>query len=162
MSLKSTLVDLPWNRLLALKEAIKMKWGTVPWPEDAPVYHTMMDVDEIEGTLRSYHFEGLYLSYNYEGQVLDLRRPEGVRLPNGSEWIDSNPRQLEAHIRARPCPEDDCRGYELAAHLEVSRYEHKGGHIKEVYFEWLTEEQIAALLEGESINEIGGAVDMEW
>lgn len=161
MSLKSTLVDLPWNRLLALKEAIKMQWGTVPWP-DAPTYHTTMGVDELEGTLRSHHFEGLYLSYNYEGQVLDLRRPEGVKLPSESAWIDTNPRQLEVHIRARPCPDDGCDGYELVAHLELSRYEHKGGHIREVYFEWLSDEEIASILEGESINNVGGAVDMEW
>lgn len=148
---KAIIKDLPYNRLMAIKEAIKMQWGTVEWPDHAPTVHVEEDPEDLEADLRGRHFEGLYLSYNYEGQVLDLRRPEGV---------DGDSRQLELHLRAREHPDED--GLEVLAHLELSRYEHKGGHINEEYFEWLDEDDIRSVLDGGTVNTEGAAVDMEW
>lgn len=144
--------DLPYNRLLAVKEAIKMRFGTVSWPDHAPtLIVTDRDVEELEHDLRAWHYEGLYLSYNYEGQVLDLRRPEGV---------SNDGKQLELHIRARDSPDEE--GLEVLAHLELSRYEHKRDHIHGEGLIWLDEADLRHVLSGGDLNPEGGVVEMGW
>lgn len=141
--------DLPFRRMRAVVEAVKMQYGTVDWPEDAPTVTVDKTPDELERDLRGRHFEGLYLSYNYEGQVLDLRRPEGV---------DDDGKQLELHIRARENDDE----LDVLAHVERSRYEHKRDHIDEVGFEWLDEDELRELLNGELDWSDPGVVESGW
>lgn len=154
-SVISLIKDLPYRRFIALKEAIKMSVGTVDWPGHAPSIRVEMSADELESDLRGFHFEGLYLSYEYEGQVLDLRRPEGIR-----EGDDGQNRQLELHIRARPHPERS--GLEVIAHLEYSRYEHKKFHINEEFFRWLDEGELKEIVAGGTMHPTGGPVNVGW
>jgi hypothetical protein len=140
---------LPFRRLRAIAESIKMEFATVPWPNDAPTIRVDMEPDELEPQLRGRHFEGLFQSYTYAGQVLDLRRPEGV---------DEDGKQLELHVRARPVGGE----LEVLAHTERSRYEHKSDHINEIGFEWLGEDELQALVDGELDYSTPGVVDSGW
>lgn len=142
---------LPYNRIRAWKEAIKMGIGERPWPEHAPSIHVDKTPQDLEAELRGAHYEGLYLSYDYQGQVLELRRPEGV---------DADYKQLEVHPRARNHP--DKNGLELIAHIERSRYEHKSDHINEEGFRWLTEDELEVIAEGESLGITGEVVQGGW
>ena len=143
--------NLPYDLFIEVKEYIKMTVGTRPWPEHAPSVVIEETPQAFESQLREWHYEGLYLSYNYEGQLVDMRRPEGV---------SKDDKQLELHIRARNNP--DGPGLEVVAHLELSRYEHKQGHIREEMFVWLDEDDLEHVIAGGDLNPQGGVVTEGW
>ena len=123
---------IPYRPLKRLVRAIRLRYYTVPWPEDAPSITIEDDAENLEEILRNwYGFEGVLLSYRYAGEVVNLRRPAG-------EGTDD--RQQELHVRARPVD----GGLEVIAHREASRYEHKRAHIEEIDLRWLDEDELEA------------------
>lgn len=126
--------SIPYKPLKRLIRAIRIRYYTVPWPEDVPSTIIEDDPESFEAVLRNwYGFEGMLLSYRYEGEALNLRRPAGE---------DSQSRQRELHIRAREV--DD--GLEVIGHVEASRYEHKTAHIEEDGLRWLEGDELEAAI----------------
>jgi len=126
---------IPYRPLKQLVRSIRLRYYTVPWPEDAPSITIEDDADSLEDILRNwYGFEGMLLSYRYAGEVMNLRRPAG-------EGTDD--RQQELHVRARPAGDNTL---EVIAHREASRYEHKRAHIEEIDLRWLDEDELEATI----------------
>ena len=133
------LTQIPYRPLKRLVRAIRIRYYTVPWPDDVPTYETTsVGPGSLEEHLRRHEaYEGMLISYRYEGEEMNLRRPAGT---------DEDGRQLELHIRGRTVDRDGAPFAQYCAHLEPSRYEHKTAHIEEDGLEWLTEDEIAALI----------------
>jgi len=114
---------LPLRELIRVHRAIRRTWFNVPWP-DAPGVVIDHSPSEVEEALRGeMHFEsGVTLSYRYAGEVLNLRRPEGITYGI----------QMQGHIRARKHSD----GWEYVAHIEPDPDEHPRRHIDEVGFRW--------------------------
>ena len=130
------LETIPYRPLTAVIRAIRLRFYTFPWPDEAPSIIIEDDAEGLEEVLRNwYGFEGMLLSYRYEDEVLNLRRPAGE---------GTQDRQQELHVRARPAPDDN--GLEVIAHREASRYEHKRAHIDEVDLRWLEEDELEATI----------------
>jgi hypothetical protein len=140
--------ELPYRKLHDVRQALRKLLFTKEWRgDDHPSIIVNKPTEEIETNLRSWHFERAYLTYNYEGQILDLRRPEGVK----------DGYQQEVHIRARENPDGD--GLELIGHIEDSRYEHKKQHMEGLHFDPLDEDELRDVISGGGINTEGGVVD---
>jgi hypothetical protein len=117
---------LPWRAIRRGIAAIRRRYYTVPWPENAPSITVTLSPALLERRLRQHEgFEGSPYSYRYAGEVVNLRRPWGVD-------PDGQPREL--HIRARRHPDRD--GLEVVAHVEPSRYEAKQAHIDGHDVDW--------------------------
>jgi hypothetical protein len=88
-----------------------------------------VEVAALEDTLRAEYFEGTPAAYDYDGEVLNLRRPAGTqRHPESGREIP-----MELHVRAFETAE---RGLLLLAHVEASRYEASGEHLREGMLSW--------------------------
>jgi len=135
------LKDIPFKIIVKLIRSLRHDFFTVPWPDHAPSIYCDKD---LESVLRDeHHFEGTYLGYNYKGEVLNLRAPWGT---------NSDGKQMELHVRARPAKRDDY-AYEYVAHLEKSRFEHPEEHVNEIGFSWETGTMLFTdLLEQSDIN----------
>lgn len=120
------LEDVPWPLLRRWIAAIRRRYFTVPWPDDAPALVVVQPPGDLEHRLRTQEaFEGTPYSYRYEGAVLDLRRPWGLHADGGP---------LELHVRGRPL-EDGAKTL-LVAHVEYSRYECKQRHVDQEHVDW--------------------------
>lgn len=137
----TTLRALPLRELVRLHRAIRRRYFAVPWPERAPSVTLEHNPAQIDAVLRGrHHFEpGETFSYHYEGELLNLRRPEGV------EDVDGRPVQMQGHIRARKAPVTHIGGWEYAAHLEPDPDAHPRLHINEVGFRWSRDYLLAVL-----------------
>jgi hypothetical protein len=117
------LKDLPYKLFYRVIDKIKKKYFTVAWGTYPNIF-VDGKANQVEDWLRrNQHAEGMVQSYYYEGQEIGLRIPWG---------LDTEGRQRELHIRGRYVDDK----FQLIAHLELSRYEHKEEHINEVNFSW--------------------------
>lgn len=118
--------------LRALRQAwggISAKYFTTARPREVPALLVDAEIDEIEAQLRNIHFESVDLySYEYEGEVLNLRRPDG---PN--EKLAGGPIPTELHVRFFKTADGRLL---CLAHHEASRFEAWKAHIKETLFSW--------------------------
>jgi len=129
--------SLPLRELVRLHRAIRRRYFAVPWPERAPSVVIDHSPAEIDAVLRGqHHFEpGETFSYHYEGELLNLRRPEGV------EDVNGRPVQMQGHIRARRVDS----GWEYVAHVEPDPDGHPRLHLAEVGFRWSRDYLLAVL-----------------
>lgn len=115
--------DIPWETIETAVKAFRIAWFTKPKP-DIDGFVVSETVEDIEDRLRrDFHYEGAPYSYNFEGEILNLRRPEGFH-------DDGTP--MEHHIRG--FEHDD--GVELLCQWEASRYEAKEQHLDPDYLYW--------------------------
>lgn len=87
--------------------------------------------EELDSELRTRCFESVDIySYEYEGEVLNLRRPNGLRRnPRDGDLVP-----MELHVRSF---DTDLDGKVwVLAHDEASRFEAWGDHYKETVFSW--------------------------
>ena len=128
--MQSRLKDLPYEAVMRFVDRIRKEFFSVSWPDHAPTIEPEIDTDELRLRLREQGYEGLYLSYQYEGQVVDLRKPV---------YDFETETAKEIHVRQH----EDGR---FVGHIEASRYEEKEAHINEDGFEWLSEDDLEALV----------------
>ena len=120
------------------------------WPEDVPHVWLPDNVDVLEATLRTAHYEDASgWSLYYEGEILNMRRPAG-RAEDGTP--------LEDHLRVRRVDVDDdspleryVPALECNGHREPSRWEAKTAHVESERVEWFDAKQLAGLLEDAGI-----------
>ena len=126
---------LPFQRWKQTRDALRPVVASTDWPEGPDTVTVDADRDTVEEAFRDVHWEDTSgFSIEYEGEVLNLRRPAGRR-------EDGTP--LEDHVRFRET--DD--GLEGNGHREPSRLEAKTQHVEEDGLEWLSSQQLAALVE---------------
>lgn len=100
-------------------------------PRGIPALVVNISVDDLDTTLRQQsHFEGADdRSYEYEGEVLNLRRPSGLRThPDTGEAVP-----MELHVRAFQTEAGDLL---LLPHDEASRSEAWGAHYRGRLLSW--------------------------
>lgn len=130
--------DIPWNLVSDIRKQIRSAFFTREKP-DLEQFVVKTSVNPLETTLRDgYNFEGAPYSYDYNGEIMNLRRPEG---------IDENGHYAELHIRG--FRHED--GVEIYAHYEASRYEEKKKHLQAEY----KSNEMGEMLSYEIINEAG-------
>lgn len=122
--------DIPWETVDTAIRAFRVAWFTREKP-DVTSFVVSETVEDIEDRLRrDFNYEGSPYSYNYEGEILNLRRPEGV---------DSDGIPMEHHIRGFEVED----GVEMLCQLEPSRYEAKEEHLSSGAVDWEAGKDIA-------------------
>jgi len=107
------------------------QWFGKSRPRGIPALVADISVDDLDTTLREQsHFEGADdQSYEYEGEVLNLRRPGGLRThPDTGEAVP-----MELHVRAFQTEAGDLL---LLPHDEASRSEAWGAHYRGRLLSW--------------------------
>lgn len=99
-------------------------------PRGVPGLVIETSADQLEHTLRSDHFESVDLySYEYDGEVLNLRSPNGER----PHPVIGQPVPMELHVRAFETADGSLF---TLAHDEASRFEAWGDHVREALLSW--------------------------
>lgn len=137
---------LPRGKLIldALKDIwgeLADQYGSVERPKGVPALLVTGGHDELEQLARANFFESVDdYSYEYEGEVLNLRRGNGIFThPRTGEQIP-----MELHFRTFGI---DAEGKVLVlAHHEASRYEDWGDHYAETVMSWDRGQQMMAEL----------------
>lgn len=149
--MSSLIRRLPLREMLRAFRALRRQWFTVPWPSGVEEVIVTEHPATAELKLRDRcHFEsGMSMSYRYEGEVLNLRRPEGTR---SLDWVaDGRIVQLQLHIRAREVgtSDDGEPQWAYVGHVEADPDEHPRRHIDEVGFRWTPEKVRTVLREAD-------------
>lgn len=136
---------VPWKIVKSTIDWVRRR-RAVDWP-DVPVIELESTHAELAARLRDDHYEGTPYTLKYRGEVLNLRRPTGMRTSedDGFDYYS------EDHVRTRDHPDDD-ELIQVCVHNEWSRYEEKTGHVHERDIEWLDEGQMRALLASSGID----------
>jgi hypothetical protein len=122
---------LPWRATRDIVQELREQYYGRPRPRGVPALLVDADVATLETALRDKHFEGTPAAYDYNGEVLNLRRPAGVkRHPKTGAEVP-----MELHPRAFETADS---GLLVIAHLEASRYEATGEHLSEGMLSWET------------------------
>jgi len=120
---------LPWRAARDIVQDLREQYYGRPRPKGVPGLLVDAEGATLETALRDHHFEGTPAAYDYEGEVLNLRRPAGVkRHPKTGVEVP-----MELHPRAFETAEN---GLLVIAHLEASRYEATGEHLSESMLSW--------------------------
>lgn len=124
---KLPLGRLPWQAIKRTAQDITTKYFKRPRPTDKPGLLVHATPTELDFALRTLYFEsGDLYSYEYDGEVLNLRRPNGY---NG----ELSP--MELHTRVFKTDESDV--VLMLAHDEASRFESWGDHIRGSDLSWV-------------------------
>src|SRR6056297_2003847 len=120
---------LPFRAGRDILQEVRAEYFGRPRPRGVPALVVDAKPADVEDALRDHHFEDTDFDYQYAGEQWSLRRPEGEK-PHPET---GTPTPLELHPR----------GFETAdgrtlvvAHLEASRYEAPGDHIRETLMSW--------------------------
>ena len=130
------LQSVPWTAVKRVRDWIRSRYATAPWPQRVDSVYVDLGAEEFQARLENRYWEDASpYSLQYDGEVLNLRRPNG--------FSDEFGHYRELHLRARETPDGLL---ECNAHEEPNRYLEKTAHVNETGLEWLNQSELEALL----------------
>lgn len=119
---------LPFRAARDVLQEVRAEYFGRARPRGVPALVVDAEPAVVEDVLREHHFEDTDFDYKYAAEQWSLRRPEGERPhPETGE-----PTALELHPRGFETTD----GTLVLAHLEASRYEEPGPHVRETMLSW--------------------------
>lgn len=116
--------DVPWKFLMRVLRSVRNTFYQKSKPDVDQLVVTNLDHAQLKERLQEHaHFEdAAEYTYKYKGEVVNLRRPEGVE----------DGYQMVIHIRTF----DHEKGTECLCHYEISRFAHPREHLDGTIFKW--------------------------